>query len=56
MQDLSYQERLTVPSEETLEYRRLSGHLIMYCEVFHNLTPWSPNDYFNIVNSNSIDL
>jgi len=34
---------------ETLEYRRLSSDLSMYYKVFHNLTPWAPSDYFNIV-------
>jgi len=34
---------------ETLEYRRLSSDLTMYNKVFHNLTPWVPSNYFNIV-------
>jgi len=34
---------------ETLEYRRLSSDQTMYYNVFHNLTPWAPSDYFNIV-------
>jgi len=49
LHDLSYQERLTVPNFETLEYRRLSGDQTMYYKVFHNLTTWAPSDYFNIV-------
>jgi len=40
---------LTVLNLETLEYRRLSSDLTMYYKVFHNLTPWVPSDYFNIV-------
>jgi len=46
---LSYQERLTGFRLETLECRRLSCDLTMYYTVFHNLTPWVPSDYFNIV-------
>jgi len=42
-------ERLNVLNLETLEYRRLSSDLTMYYKVFHNLTPWAPSDYFNIV-------
>jgi len=34
---------------ETLVYRRLSSDLTMYYKVFHNLTPWAPSDFFNIV-------
>jgi len=44
-----YEERLTVLNVETLEYRRLSSDLTMYYKVLHNLTPWAPSDYFNIV-------
>jgi len=46
--DLFYQERLTVLNLETLEHRRLSSDLTMYYKVFHSLTPWAPNDYFNV--------
>jgi len=49
LHDVSYQERLTVLNLETLEYQRLSSDLTMYYKVFHNLTPWAPSDYFNIV-------
>jgi len=34
---------------DTLEYRLLYSNLTMYYKVFHNLTPWAPSDYFNIV-------
>jgi len=49
LHDLSYQERLTVLNLVTLEYRRLSSDLTMYYNVFHNLTPSAPSDYFNVV-------
>jgi len=49
LHDLSYQERPTVLNLETLEYRRLSSDLTMYYKVFHNLTPYAPSEYFNIV-------
>jgi len=49
LHDLSYQERLTVLNLETLEYRRLSSDLTMYCKDFHNITPWASSDYSNIV-------
>jgi len=49
LHDMSHQERLTVLNLETLVYRRLSSNLTMYYKVFHNLTPWAPSDYFNIV-------
>ena len=48
MHDLSYQERLIVLNLEALEHRRLSSDLTLYYEVFHNLTPWAPSDYFNV--------
>jgi len=34
---------------ETLEYRRLFRDLTLYYKVVHNLTPWAPSDFFNIV-------
>jgi len=49
LHDLCYQERLTVLNFETLEYQRLSSDLTIYYTIFHNLTPWAPSDYFNIV-------
>jgi len=49
MHDLSYHKRLTVLNLETLEYRRLSSDLTLYYKVFHNLAPWAPSGYFNIV-------
>jgi len=42
LQDLSYQERLTVLNSETLEYRHLHmTYLSMYYKVFHNPTLWA---------------
>ena len=48
LRDLSYRERLSLLNLDTLEYRRLACDLTLYYKVFNNLTPWSPNEYFNV--------
>jgi len=49
LQDLSYQERLTVLNLEILENRRLSCDLTMEYKDFYNLTLWVPSDYFKFI-------
>jgi len=44
--DLSYGERLARLNLETLEYRRLKFDLIQYYKILNNLTPFSPDVYF----------
>jgi len=44
----SYRERLSILNLDTLEYRRLSCDLALYYNIINNLTPWSPNEYFNV--------
>ena len=48
LRDLSYRERLSLLNLDTLEYRRLACDLTLYYKVFNYLTPWSPNEYFNV--------
>ena len=48
LRDFSYRERLSLINSDTLEYRRLSSDLTLYYKIFHNLTPWSPTEYFNV--------
>ena len=48
LRDFSYRERLSLLNLDTLEYRRLACDLTLYYKVFNNLTPWSPNEYFNV--------
>jgi len=48
LRDFSYRERLSILNLVTLEYRCLSCYLTLYHKIFNNLTPWTPNEYFNV--------
>jgi hypothetical protein len=49
----SYFERLAFLNLEPLELRRLRFDLLYYCKVFHNLTPFAPNEVYNVEPSRS---
>jgi hypothetical protein len=44
----SYFERLALLNLEPLELRRLRFDLLYYYKVLHNLTPFAPNEVYNV--------
>jgi len=48
LRDFSHRERLSILNLDTLEYHHLSCDLTLYYNIFNNLTPLSPSEYFNV--------
>ena len=44
--DLEYKQRLSVLNLESLEYRRLKTHLVMYYKIIHNLIDLNCENFF----------